>query len=251
MTEILKIDGNRYTAEDLLTYLKLNNQYDEVLDSFVRHKVSVLAAKKKGVEIAVDELQQGADDFRRLLGLHRAKETMDWLESQNLSLENVEQFLEEQLCKKKVIDDITADDKIEEYFKLNSPQFDEVTLKSIIVDSKEKANELIASLEDDPSDFASFVTEHTLDDDTKNTGGLLPSVRRGTLPDEIEAKVFNSVVGALVGPFQLDGEELYQILLVVEVKSANLSDFVKSEIGETLFEEWQDERLNDFQISAD
>lgn len=251
MTEILKIDDKTYTAEDLLTYLKLNNQYDEVLDDFVRHKVSALAAKKKGVSISTGELQNGSDDFRRLMGLHRAKEAMDWLENQKLNLEDLEVFLEEQLCKKKVIDEITADDKIEEYFKLNSPKYDEVTLKSIIVDSKDKANELLASLEDDPADFDGFVTEHSLDDDTKNTGGLLPSVRRGTLPDEIEAKVFNAEAGSLTGPFQLDGEDLYQLLKVVEVKPAALNESVQAEIGETIYDDWQDERMNDFQISAD
>lgn len=250
MTEILKIEDKKFTATDLLTFLKLNNQYDEVLDGFVRHKISVLGAKKKGIDVTAQEVQQSADDFRRLMGLHRAKEAMDWLENQKLSVEDLEAYLKEQLCKRKVIDEITTDDKIEEYFKLNSPKFDQTTLKSIIVDSKNKANELLASLEDDPSSFDEFAQEHSLDDDTQSTGGLIPNVRRGTLPDEVEAKVFNTEAGSVIGPFQVDGEDLYQILKVAEIKPAELNDAVKAEIGETLYENWQDARMNDFQIAA-
>ena len=168
------------------------------------------------------ELRQGADHFRRLLGLHRAKETMDWLANQKLSVDDMEHYLVEQLTKKKVLEEVTSDEKIEEYFKLNSPRFDEVVVKSIVVDSPGKANELIAELEDDPSQFDQLAMTHSLDEDSKNNGGLIPKVRRGSLPDEIEAKIFNAEVGAVTGPFQMDGENVYQILKVVSVISASL-----------------------------
>ena len=251
MVEIAKIDNASYTNEDLVTYLKLNNEYDELIDKFLRHKVAVMAAQKRDVSVSGDEVQQGADDFRRLLGLHRAKETMDWLENQKLTLDDLELFLTEQLSKRKVCDLVTSDDKIEEYFKLNSPKFDEVSIKTIVVDSTAKANELIAGLEDDPSMFDEFAQTHSLDDETKSTGGLIPNVRRGTLPEELEAKIFNTDVGAVVGPFQMDNEELYQIIKVSDFKTAQLDDTVKSEIGELLWEEWQNARMEDYQIAAD
>jgi peptidylprolyl isomerase len=176
---------------------------------------------------------------------------MECLDSQKITLETFEAFLKEQLYSQKILAEITADDKIEEYFQLNSPKFDSVDIKHLVVQGKSQANELMAQLEEESGLFDEFVNDYTLDDETKTSNGRISGIRRGYLETDVEAKVFNAKQGDILGPFQLGNEDLFEIILVQSMHPASLDESTKITIGEAIYEDWLAARMEEFAISTD
>lgn len=189
-----------------------------------------------------------ADDFRRCIGLHRAKETHEWIERIGITPEDFETFITEHVFKKKMIDTLTTEEAVAAYFNLNAPRFDTADIKHIVVEGREKAMEFIALLDEEPENFDEFAREYSLDDETKNTGGYIPEVRRGILPDEVEAKVFNASADDILGPFQVGEEELYEIIRVTAIHPARLDKSAREKISEAIYDEWLNERLKEHSV---
>ncbi len=248
MSNVIKVDDEAISAEQFVKLLKFSNEFSELAEKIIRNKVTVHAAKKRGIKVSTSEVQQETDDFRRYLGLHRAKNTQEWMDSIGISLDEFESLMEERVYRKKMVSSITTDAAVEEYFKLNSPKFDTLELKHIIVDNAGEAKELAAMLEDEPESFDKFAAEHSLDNETKDSGGRIGTVQRGTLPDEINAKVFNAAEGNIVGPFKLEGQELYELFQVIKKKPAKLDASVKTKVADAIYNEWLGARMQDHSV---
>jgi parvulin-like peptidyl-prolyl isomerase len=248
MTVAIKINDEVISAEQFVNILKMSNEFPLLAEKIIRDKITVQEAKKKGIRVSTDEVQQEADDFRRVLALHRAKDTQEWMDKRGLTLDEFEAFVTERIFKKKMVETIANEPAVEEYFKLNSPKFDSVDIRHIVVDTEAKAKELLSLLGEEPESFAELAKEHSLDSETRKTGGQIGGVRRGVLPDEVSAKVFNASVGDVVGPLELGDGYFYEIIQVTAVNPAALDDSTKEEIGELLYSEWLDARLQEHSV---
>lgn len=250
MDAVLKIGDVRMTSDDIIKYLKFNNEFEEIVKRIIDDKVAVVTARQRGVTLSADEIQQAADDFRRYAGLHRAKDTQEWLDSLNVTVDDFESFISDLMLKNRMIAEVTSDKAVEDYFSLHSPDFESVDFKQIILDDENKAKEVMALLADDPDMFDELVLEHSIDEDTKYSHGIMMNVRRGTMSPELEAKVFNAKDGEIVGPVQLGDEEFYSIVYVLKFHPAELSDEIKDEVAQTVYNEWLAERAKDIPITA-
>jgi parvulin-like peptidyl-prolyl isomerase len=250
MSTILKVNDETISSEQFIKILKLTNELPELLENLIKDKVTVHEAKKRGITVSTEEVQKAVDEYRRYAGLHRAKDTQEWLDEQGLNLDEFEDFMSERLYKRKMTASITTDDAIEEYFKLNSPRFEKVDIKQIIVESEAQAKEIMAMIADNPNDFDKYCSEHSLDDETSASGGLETGVRRGKLPDEVDAKVFNAKVGDVIGPFQFGGENLWQVVMVAAVHPPKKDDDTENEIADAIYEDWLDARMKENTISG-
>jgi len=238
MTVIAKIDDQEITADDFIKLLKFDNKFDETFEPYLIVKVAAHAAKKQKISVSVAEVQQRVDEIRRVLGLHRAKDTLEFLDSLSLTVDDFEHYVTDLVYKDKAYNAVCTDRAVEEYFRLHSPRFDGIELSQIILDSEGKAKEMMALLTEEPDSFAAMAKEHSLDDETRDNGGVVGKVLRGTLEDEIDAKVFSSSKGELVGPFMVGDGLLYEIFRVTDVYPAKLDDSTKIEVQKLLFEEW-------------
>ncbi|MGZ3241656.1 MAG: peptidylprolyl isomerase, partial [Burkholderiaceae bacterium] len=135
------------------------------------------------------------------------------------------------------------------YFKLNSPKFDSIEVSHIVLDAEGKAKEMISYLQDDPDSFSEMAREHSIVD-TKDQGGVIGKVLRGSLKSDIEAKVFNAAVGDLLGPFAAADGTYYEIFTVTAKHPATLDEETKSEIRRLLREEWLLARAQEHIIEA-
>jgi parvulin-like peptidyl-prolyl isomerase len=106
----------------------------------------------------------------------------------------------------------------------------------ILADSEGLADELVMRITEDEDDFHQLAREYSLDETTKYSGGYLGVINRRSLSPELAAKVFNANAGDILGPFPSD--ENYQLILVEEVKKAELNDPVKNAIKEAIFNGW-------------
>jgi parvulin-like peptidyl-prolyl isomerase len=249
MTTIVKIDGQAIDLDEFIRTLKLTGQFQGLLEQFVRDRLAALGARKAGIQVSDAEIQERADQFRRVRGLHRASDTNKYLDAMRISLDEFEAFLTDSLYQEKMMSKVCSEQAVRGYFKLNSPKFDSMEVSHIVVDSEGKAKEMIAVLRDDPDNFDEMAREHSIAE-TREQGGLIGKVLRGSLRSDLEAKIFNAAEGDLLGPFASADRTVFEIFRVNKKHSAQLDDETATEVRRLLREEWLRARAQDHNIQA-
>jgi parvulin-like peptidyl-prolyl isomerase len=249
MTTIVKIDGAAIGVDEFLRILKLNGQFEKLVEQFVRDRLTVLAARKQGILVSEQEIQERADQFRRVHGLHRASDTNKYLDAMRISLEEFEAFVADSLYQEKMVQKLCSDEAVQAYFKLNSPRFDGIDVSHIVLDSEGKAREMLAVLHDDPDSFDEMAREHSIAD-TREKGGRIGKVLRGALRGAVEAKVFNAAAGELLGPFTSGDCSTFEIFRVNARHPARLDDDTAAEVRRLLREDWLRARAQEHLVEA-
>jgi parvulin-like peptidyl-prolyl isomerase len=249
MTPIVRIDDEVVDADEFIRVLKLTGQFEGLVEQLVRDKLTVRAAKKQRIALSDEEIQTRADQFRRIHGLHRAADMNRYLDALGVNLDEFEVFITDTLYQEKMLEQIGSDDEIEAYFKLNSPRFDSVEVSHVVLETHDQAKEMISYLQDDPDSFAEMAREHSIAD-TRDSGGVIGRVLRGSLAAEIEAKVFNAAAGDLLGPFPTTDGAAYEIFSVTAKRPATLDADVAAEIRRLLRDQWLLARAQEHIIEA-
>ena len=249
MTSVVKIDGNAIDLTEFVRTLKLTGQFESLLEQFVRDRLAVLGAKRAGIQVSEAEIQERADQFRRVRGLHRASDTNKYLDAMHITLDEFEAFITASLYQEKMLRKVCDDQAVQGYFKLNSPKFDSIEVSHIVLDSEPKAKEMIAVLRDDPGSFDEMAREHSIAD-TRERGGLIGKVLRGSLRPDLESKVFNAAAGDLLGPFASGDRTVFEIFRVNATHPARLDDDTATEVRRLLREEWLRARAQEHVIDA-
>lgn len=248
MAGVVKIDDELITTDQFIKYLKLNGQYDKLVEEFVKDKLTVLTAKKQGINVSPEDIQQRADQFRRVLGLHRAKQMNAFLDAKGISLEDLEAHITDLILKEQMLERVCNDPAVKEYYNLNSPKFGTVDISHMILDSDGKAREMLSILIDAPEMFEEMAKEHSIADAEK--AGRIGKITRGTLPPTIEAKVFNSKEGAILGPFPCGDGTFFEIIRVNGRKPARLDNETSEQIRKRLKDEWLAARVREHRVQA-
>ncbi len=249
MTAIVRIDDEVIDTEGFVRILKLSGQFEGLVEQLVRDKVTVRAAKKFGIRVSPEEIQERADQFRRVLGLHRATDMNNYLDALAVSLDEFESFITDSLYQEKMMGEVCSDKAVEAYFKLNSPKFDSIEVSHIVLDAEGKAKEMMSVLRDDPECFEEMAREHSIAD-TREQGGVIGKVLRGSLKTDVEAKVFNAAVGDLLGPFPSPDRSFFEIFMVNAKHPARLDEETAAEVRRLLREEWLLARSQEHVIEA-
>jgi len=249
MTTLVKIDDDAISVAEFLQTLKLSGQFEGLIEQFVRDRLTVQTAKKQGIRVSEEELQERADQFRRVHGLHRAADTNKYLDAMHVGLDEFEAFLTDGLYREKMMAQVCSEQAVQTYFKLNSPRFDSIEISHIVLDAEGKAKEMISVLADDPDSFDEMAREHSIAD-TREHGGLIGKVLRGSLRTDIEAKVFNAAVGEPLGPFASADRTVFEIFRVNAKHPARLDDDTAAEVRRRLSEEWLRARAQEHLIEA-
>lgn len=249
MTAIVRIDDEVVDVEDFIKILKLTGQFSGLIEQLVRDKLTVRAAKRAGIAVLPDEIQERADQFRRIQGLHRAADTNHYFDALGVSLDDFETFITDSLYQEKMMEQVCSERAVEEYFQLHSPKFDSIEVSHIVLDSEGKAKEMISFLQEDPDSFAEMAREHSIAE-TREHGGVIGKVLRGSLKTDIEAKVFNAAVGDLLGPFPSSEGDFYEIFAVNAKYPATLDEDTATEVRRLLREEWLQARSQEHIIET-
>lgn len=237
MTSIVRIDDEVIDTEGFIRNLKLTGQFEGLVDQLVRERLTVHAAKKQGMRVTPEEIQERADQFRRVKGLHRAADTNRYFDALGVTLDDFEAFLTDSLYEEKMMQTVCSEDAVESYFQLNSPKFDSVEVSHIVLDGESKAREMMSVLGDDPDSFEEMAREHSIAD-TREQGGLIGKLLRGSLRPDIEAKVFNAGPRDLLGPFPSSDRTVFEIFRVNARHPATLDEDTAAEVRRLLREEW-------------
>src|ERR1700752_4329090 len=148
MATLVKIDGKAIDLVEFVRILKLTGQFEALLEQFVRDRLAALGPRKAGIKVSEAEIQERADQFRLVHGLHRASDTNKYLDAMRISLDEFEAFITASLYQEKMMRKICDDQAVQGYFKLNSPKFDSIEVSHIVLDSESRAKEMMAGLRD-------------------------------------------------------------------------------------------------------
>jgi len=249
MTAIVRIDDEVIGIDGFVRTLKLTGQFESLIEQLVRDKLTVRAAKKQGIRVPPEEIQERADQFRRVKGLHRATDTNRYLDGLGVTLDEFEAFITDTLYQEKMIEHVCSEKAVKEYFKLNSPKFESVEVSHIVLDTEGKAKEMISLLREDPDCFAEMAREHSIAN-TREHGGVIGKVLRGSLKSDVEAKVFNAAAGDLLGPFPSPDRTFFEIFTVNAKHPATLDEETAAEVRRLIREEWLAARAQEHVIAA-
>ncbi len=249
MTTVATVDGEAIDLAEFVRVLKLTGKFDALLDQVVRDRLVARAARTAGIQATDAEIEQFANEFRRARGLHRAADTDRFLSSQQISVDEFEAFITDAVYREKMLQQVSNEEAVQEYFRLNSPRFDALELSHIVLDAEPKAKEIMAILVDDPESFEEMAREHSIAL-TRSRGGVVGTVLRGSLRPDVEAKAFAASDGDLVGPFTATDRKTMEIIRVDARRPAQLDDATANEVRRILREEWLLARMGEHSIET-
>lgn len=250
MALIAKIDGEEIDADAFVRHLRLANKFEELLEDLVVARITAREARKRGIQVTDEEVQERFDHFRRVQGLHRAKDTLDFLAAVGVGLEDFQAHLTDLIYREKLLVELFNLAALEEFFQLNSPMFEGLEVSHMVLDSEAKAKEMRMILGDEPERFAELVWEHSLDLDTREKGGALGKVIRGKLRPEVEARLFSAEVGGLLGPFQVGDGPAYELYQVTARHPPVFDADTQSKIKKIVYDHWIQARLQDHSVEV-
>lgn len=232
--EILYSHGS-ISPEEVIKFLSMTGQSTGIFYEMITNKEVLKKTGELGITVSDEELQNFADNFRSLQGLHSASDMNTFLDRSGLTIDDFEAFCEGTILTNHLKEYFAGEKQIEEYFVNNRSDFDFVRISSITVKEESLAHEIIMQVEEDEEDFHVLARKHSLEN-SKYAGGYIGLVSRKMLPPDITAKVFNGSAGDLVGPFRQD--EYSRLFYIEEVLKAQVNDSVRNAIQENIFSEW-------------
>jgi len=243
------VGGTPLTMDDLVFELKTDLD-QKIVDHMVDNALLRACAKDMNIAITDEELQAAADKFRIDTGLLSASETNEWLEENDLTLEEFERKLENDLLKYKVEAVVATEEKINKMFAEGIIYFEKAMISEILVHDKGLAEEIRAQLDEGEAEFAALAGQYSIDPESADKGGVVGPVNRNDLPDAVAVEVFADDAKGLIGPIEADGD--YYIINIIEPKKADPADEqTRKIILDQLFEEFVSEKSEAIGVKLD
>ncbi len=244
----------------------------DVAQSLIRQAILNQESKERRIKAPSDQVEeQFQSQYNSLLQSYGMTEEdlKERLQAYDMTLnqfkeqikDSIRQQLKQEILKGVVVGDIKpADQELKEYFEENKDKYvtlEEIKASHILLDSKEKAEEVHKELEEG-ADFAELAKEYSKDTSNAEKGGDLGWFSRGKMVPEFEEVAFSLEKGVITDPVKT--EYGWHIIKLVdrkegedktfeEVKDEVKADYVKEE-KDKRFEEWYREakERSDIQI---
>ncbi|MFP4527845.1 MAG: peptidylprolyl isomerase [Candidatus Kapaibacterium sp.] len=233
---LLSVGGNEITHNEIVIQLKANGQYSAALQEMIKVRALENYAKENNIEVGDDELQQYVNQHRKDMKLFSQQDIQNYLGTLGISTDQWVDKLEFELLRDKIKEHVITDEKLEQYFAENQLQFTEVVLYKIYLKTKGAAEEVLMEARDDHENFSKLAMEYSAENATKAAGGYLGRATRGSLPHEVEAKVFTSPENEVLGPFA-EGD-YFTVYKVGDIVRAELDDARRKSLRDSLFNMW-------------
>ncbi|MDD5748801.1 MAG: peptidylprolyl isomerase [Actinomycetota bacterium] len=222
----------------------------EVATELIRGKLIEQEAKRAGIASVSEEAKRrlqeemerkGYDKFRK--GLTSAGIT----EEEHLK-EIGDKILLETLSKKATRDVTVSEDDAESFYLIHKELFSTqpmVEVAHILVESEGQAK-MVAEAAKRREDFSTLAKQVSTDEATKNSGGLLGWIEKGTMEPAFEEACFSLKIGETSGVVKAsDG---FHVIKVIDRRDAYTPPFskVKDEVIKTLLSRKREEKFKDW-----
>lgn len=199
----------------------------EVLTRLVQHLVLAEAAKEHGVSVTGADVDATYDDFAARLG------GPDQLKAEALKAgiapQDLRGVIADAALRDNLADVLTADVPVpaadlQKAYQDNIGQFDRVHSAHILVASQAQAQQLLAQVTQDPTQFGTLAARYSLDTSNKDNGGDIGFQARAALEKPYADAIFTAKPGTFVLAHTRFG---YHVIHVIERRTVTLEQATK------------------------
>jgi parvulin-like peptidyl-prolyl isomerase len=223
------------SPNEILQQLKVSCQFPTVVQSVMARKIVTQTAQSKGIQIEPAELQKAADSFRLKNNLSGAKETLAWLQTYLLSIDDLEALVHHTVLSAKLANHLFQD-KVEPYFAEHQLNYTQVFLYEVIFSNLDLAMELFYAIQEQEITFTEVARKYSQDPEHRRRGGYCGLLTRKDLKPEISAAVFAATPPQVLRPIVV-GKRVH-LVWAEEVLSPTLDDDLRQQILSELFADW-------------
>jgi parvulin-like peptidyl-prolyl isomerase len=241
LTTMVNVGNVPISSERIVDFLKQEAQIREISQRILAQQVVSEAAQERGIAVTPDEIQTEVDRQRYQMRLESAAATFAWLNEQLITPEDWETGIHKKLLAQKLAEVLFAGE-VEKYFAEHRLEFEQVSLYRLSVPYEQLAQELFYQIEENEISFYEAAHLYDLEEQRRLQCGYEGRFYRWSLKPELAAAVFGANPSTIIGPIKQ--ENSYDLFLVEEFISAELTPLIRQEIIDRLFKEWLESELN-------
>jgi parvulin-like peptidyl-prolyl isomerase len=229
-----------HSPDLLLNHIRLSCQVPQLSLEIAKQQIITQVATQRGIEAEDHELQHAADQFRQDHSLFSAAATWDWLKAHQLSIEDLEKVVRQQVVTAKVSDQLIAP-QVEAFYAEHQLDYIQIIMREVMVPNQNLAMELFCALQEREISFWDVANQYIQDPELRRTGGYRGPVSREDLPPPIAAAVFAARPPQVLKPV-LSRKQSHLIFVEALIKPV-LDEGLRSQIQAKLFDQWLDDQI--------
>jgi parvulin-like peptidyl-prolyl isomerase len=223
------------TNEDIITYLRHSHKMAEIAALAERDAFILDICKQFNITVSDEELQAAGDAFRLEYKLLGASETLAWLQEQRITVEDWSQGIRVALLTKKLKEYLFGD-AVDAHYISNRDDYKRVALSQILVHDLPDALKVAHAVREENTSFCALALEYSKGKQSKENGGFVGICFIAKLLPEIVQAISEAKEGEAIGPIQ--SKLGYHIVRIEKWFQAELSESVREEILDSLFQSW-------------
>ncbi|MEO1591092.1 MAG: peptidylprolyl isomerase, partial [Cyanobacteria bacterium J06632_22] len=242
------IDQQPISVGHAFMYLQSFGRLQPFIQNLMRYHVLLkeiqVREQRRELQVSAADLSQALIDFRLQNQLAEQGDFQSWLLNQGLSYEALERQLLIGMKLNQLRTAVTSD-QIEASFDAQRDSFDQVDLYYMLVSEEKLAGQLKEQLE------AGDGFEKVALDFPLGEGKVVVKrdvLRRSQLRPEIQSATADASLNTLIGPILMG--DRWCLCRVEQVLPAVLSESLKAELTEQLFDAWVTEQMAALSVSA-
>lgn len=229
------------TDADIIAYLRRSSKIAEIAVLAEQDALILSLCEKFDVIVSEEEWQAAGDAFRlehKLLGV---AETQAWLSQQRISVEDWSEGIKVRLLVKKLKEHLFGA-LVDGYYISSRDNYKRVALSQILVSDLTNALKIALVLREEKASFCALALEHSKGKQSQENGGFAGIRFLVELIAEIAQAIAEAKEGEIIGPIHT--KLGYHILRVEKWFPPELSESVREQILESLFQVWLHEQSN-------
>ncbi len=228
------------SAENILYQIRLSGQIHSIVEAVISEKIIDQEATKMAIEIEAKEIQSEADKIRLNNQLYKPEETWIWLESQGLTLNDLEFIARKNIIARKLAEKLFSD-QIKHFFALNHPNYQSAIIYEIVFDDADLAMEIFHAIAEKKMDFAQAAREYCQDQQMRFSGGYRGNFKPQELKPEFASAIFAANPPKLLQPIVTSNSA--HLIKIEEIIQPILDDVLENQILSDLFNIWLKQKL--------
>jgi len=223
------------TDDAVLVYLRRTFKIAEISALAEQEAIIIKACEAAGLNISDEELQAAGDTFRMENKLLGASKTLDWLTDQRISSEEWTDGIRVKLLTNKLRKHL-FEDMVDAHYLNYRNDYRRAAFSQILVSELPEALQIIQDLRSEKASFCAMALEHSKAQSSAKQGGFVGVRFISTLMPEIKERIENHSEGSITEPIKTHLG--YHILRIEKWLEPQLTEVMREEIIDTLFQTW-------------
>jgi parvulin-like peptidyl-prolyl isomerase len=233
------------SSSDIIHHLKLSCHIPDIVNAIASKKIIIDNAQKYAIEVTEEELQQEGDKLRLANKLVKAKDTWDWLNKHQMSLNDLEEFIHHQILSKKLANCLFGN-TVEKFFYDNQVNYTSAVTYQVVLGDRDLALELFYAVEENEITFPEVVHQYSQEPEQHRTYGYQGIRYRKDFRPEIAAAVFAATPPQVIKP--ISTVRGVYLIWVEEILQPQLNEQLYQQIIAELFSEWLQQQIRSLGI---